>query len=136
MSNNSSIEISKKKKQKLPRRLTIKQQFRKGIRRYFSKNYTYSRKAFIHRVQYRKMVWEKAPPLFLSLVIVLSLSIIIIDLIDLNLDSNPLLIMILLFLFCLAFVLEIWYVGGEKKRKKVGNKIRRKKREREISEIL
>jgi hypothetical protein len=131
MSRNSSIKISNKKKQKLPRRLTIKQQFRSGIRRYFRKNWTYGRKAFIHRVQYRKMVREKAPPLFLGLIIVLSISVIIIDLVDLNLDSNPLLIMILLILFCLAFVLEIWYVGGDKKRKRVGSKIRRKKIERE-----
>ncbi|MFX0171947.1 MAG: hypothetical protein ACFE9L_08505 [Candidatus Hodarchaeota archaeon] len=110
----------------MPRKLSKRHQFQKGFEQYLKKNWTFGRKAFIHRVQYRQMVWENAPSLFLAFIIVLSFSVIVINLINFNLDSNPLLIMLFLILICLGFILEIWYVGGRKKTERIGRKIRRK----------
>ncbi|MFX0052186.1 MAG: hypothetical protein ACFE8U_12955 [Candidatus Hermodarchaeota archaeon] len=131
MSGNPDIRINNKPKEKLPRRLSKKSQFYKGFKQYYKKNWTFGRKTFIRRVQYRQMLWEKAPPLFLGFIIVFSFAIIVMELINLSIDSNPLLIMLFLILFCLGSILEIWYVGRRKKNFRIGRKIRRKKLERD-----
>lgn len=125
---NSSDEAKRKNIDFLKEK-SKKQRFKRGFRRYANKNLDFGRKALIHRVQYRKMVWEKAPPLFIAFLIILTVIFLVIDFIGLY--TNPLLFTILLILLSLAFILEIWYVGKEKKQSSIGRKIRRKKREEE-----
>jgi hypothetical protein len=128
---NSGYKIRNNMNNDLPEKKSKKQQFKRGFRRYANKNLYFGRKAFIRRVQYRKMVWEKAPPLFIAFLIVLTILVIIIDIIDSSIELHPLIFVILIVLFCLASILEIWYVGTEKKQSRIGRKIRRKKREEE-----
>ncbi len=125
---NSGAKVKRKNPDFLEEK-SKKQRFKRGFRHYANKNLDFGRKAFIHRIQYRKMVWEKAPPLFIAFLIALTAIVFVIDFIGLY--TNPLLFTILLILFSLAFILEIWYVGKEKKQSSIGRKIRRKKREEE-----
>jgi hypothetical protein len=112
-----------------PSQSVMKKRFKRGFRRYITKNYSYGRKAFIHRVQYRKEVWSKASPIYYVLLIIGT--ILVVTFSFLNLESNPFLFAILGGLFFIIFLLEIWYVGGKKVPRTVGRKIRRKKKERE-----
>lgn len=107
----------------------VKKRFKRGFRRYIKKNYSYRRKAFIHRIQYRKEVWSKASPVYYILLIIVTIFFTIISF--LNLEDNPFLFSILGGLFFIIFLLEIWDVGGKKVPRTVGRKIRRKKNERE-----
>ena len=113
-----------------PSESVVKKRFKRGFRRYITKNYSYGRKAFIHRVQYRKEIWSKASPLYYILLIIATIFFAIISF--LNLEDNPFLFSILSGLFFIIFLLEIWYVGGKKVPRTVGRKIRRKKKERNV----
>lgn len=131
-SRKSSKTIEKYSNNTLPSTLLVKKRFKRGFRRYLKKNYSYGRKAFTHRVQYRKVVWSKASPLYYVLMIIATIFFAIISF--LNLKDNPILFSILIALFLIIFLLEIWYVGGRKVPQSVGRKIRRKKKEREAVE--
>jgi hypothetical protein len=128
-SRKSSESIEKTSNNTFPSQSVVKKRFKRGFRRYIKKNYSYGRKAFIHRVQYRKEVWSKASPVYYILLIIGTIFFAIISF--LNLEDNPFLFSILGGLFFVIFLLEIWYVGGKKVPRTVGRKIRRKKKERE-----
>ncbi|MHA2306759.1 MAG: hypothetical protein ACXACU_15365 [Candidatus Hodarchaeales archaeon] len=119
---------------KFPRRLSIKRQFYRGLSRYRKKKLDYGRKAFIRRVEYRNMLWERAPPFFIGFTALIAISFIIIDIINFNLEEYPILIVFLFSLTLALSILEIWYVGGDKIKNKVGRKIKRKKIERQLVE--
>ncbi len=129
---NSGITIRKKKKKTLPRRLSKRQQFSKGFNRYREKKLDYGRKAFIKRVEYRNMLWERAPPFFIASTALFAALFIIIDITNFKLEDYPILVISLLFLTISLLLLEIWYVGGDKVSKRVGRKIRRKKLEENL----
>lgn len=131
-SRKSSKTSNKYDNNALPSKSLVKRRFKRGFRRYLKKNYSYGRKAFIHRVQYRKEVWAKASPIYYVLLIIATVFLGIISF--LNLKENFVLFSILLALFLIIFLLEIWYVGGKKVPRSVGRKIRRKKKEREADE--
>ncbi len=118
-----------KGKKTLPRRLSKRQQFSKGFSRYRKIKLDYGRKAFIRRVEYRNMLWERAPLFFIFSTAIIAVLFIIIDIINFKLENYPILFIPLLFLTVSLSILEIWYVGGDKVSKKVGRKIRRKKQE-------
>ncbi|MFX1508270.1 MAG: hypothetical protein ACFFDC_19480 [Promethearchaeota archaeon] len=125
----SSETIENKSNNTFPSKSVVKKRFKRGFRRYIKKNYSYGRKAFIHRVQYRKEVWRKVSPVYFILLIIATIFFTIISF--LNLEDNPFLFSVLSGLFFIIFLLEIWYVGGKKVPRTVGRKIRRKKKEKE-----
>jgi hypothetical protein len=124
-----SDSIEKTSNDTLPSKSMVKKHFKRGFRRYITKNYSYGRKAFINRVQYRKEVWSKASPIYYVLLIIGTIFLVTISF--LNLEDNPFLFSILSGLFFIIFILEIWFVGGKKVPRTVGRKIKRKKKERE-----
>lgn len=128
-SHNSGITIRKKRKKTLPRRLSKRQQFSKGFNRYRQKKLNYGRKAFIRRVEYRNMLWERAPLFFIVCTALFASLFFLIDITNFKLEAYPILAIPLLLLAITLSLLEIWYVGGDKVSKRVGRKIRRKRQE-------
>ena len=88
-----------------------KARFKRGLRRYFSKNHTYGWKAFHRRIRYRNMLWERAPVSFMVAVVGFVFVVILVDLI--NVDIHPVLIIFLLGIYIAITLLEIWYIGND-----------------------
>ncbi|MHA2096099.1 MAG: hypothetical protein ACW98F_15875 [Candidatus Hodarchaeales archaeon] len=93
------------------RPLSNKARFKRGFRRYFSKNHNYGWKAFHRRIRYRNMLWERAPVSFIVAVIVVTFFVILIDLF--KVEIHPLLVFLLIGIYVVIILLEIWYVGDE-----------------------